>query len=186
MVACLRRELLYSEKRARDFLFRAVRRILEDRAGALIVSRLAREAASSARQEAEAAGFSFDHWEAASRALVKAMLGAGVLRAPGGGSIRDGITAQAEIAGALHERFEDLTEAYLLEFLIRRMGDITIRDHMALAHALFRQFDRGVPIEDLEDRVVILLASLVDRVRLQDGRYQVNDSAADWDVRSGP
>jgi len=48
---------------------------------------------------------------------------------------------------------------------------VTVRDHRALAHVLFRQFDPEVPIGDLEDRVVILLARLADRVELQGDRY---------------
>ena len=53
------------------------------------------------------------------------------------------------------------TEAYLIEFLIAKLGDISIRDHKALAHALFRQFDPSVSMEDLEDRV--------DRLRRPEG-----------------
>jgi len=36
---------------------------------------------------------------------------------------------------------------------------------------LCRQFDRDVPIEDMEDRVVILLAQLADRVELRGDTY---------------
>ncbi len=62
----------------------------------------------------------------------------------------------------------------MLEFLIRTLGDVTTRDHRALAHALFRQFDRSIPMEDFEDRVAILLATLAGRVTLRDdGTYAV-------------
>jgi hypothetical protein len=60
--------------------------------------------------------------------------------------------------------------------LIERLGDVGTRDHMALAHALFRQFDRGVPMEDLEDRVVILLAQLAQHVELAGERYSVRSA----------
>ena len=82
-----------------------------------------------------------------------------------------GITAQAAPVAGLRDDFRDRTEAFLLAVLIERLGDVTVRDHRALAHVLFRQFDPGVPVGDLEDRVVVLLAQLADRVDLQGDRY---------------
>lgn len=173
MAECLRRELLYCEKRARDFLFVAIEQILAERAGRVMLSSMTRDAAGRARCAADAAGFPFANWATASRALVNAMLAAGVLVAADGTVIRAGIAAQATTVAALSEKYADETEAFLLEFLIRRLGDVGVRDHTALAHALFRRFDRSVPIGDLEDRVVILLARLADRVELRDGLYAV-------------
>jgi hypothetical protein len=173
---CLRRELLYSEKRPRDILFREIERIVStagDGDDPKILSRLTREAAARARQHAEEAGFEFALWDTASKAVVKAMLCAGVLLAAEGQPIAQGITAQATAVAALKDRYQDITEAFLLRFLIDRLGDVTTRDHTALAHVLFRQFDRGVPLEDLEDRVVILLAQLADDVELCDEVYSV-------------
>jgi hypothetical protein len=171
MVECLRRELMYCEKRARDFLFDAVEQVLAERAGRVMLSKLTRDAAERARSAAERAGFRFANWATASRALVNAMLAAGVLLSADGSAIRAGIAAQAATVAGLREQYADDTEAFLLEFLIRRLGDVGVRDHTALAHALFRQFDRSVPLEDLEDRIVILLARLADRVELREGLY---------------
>jgi hypothetical protein len=98
------------------------------------------------------------------------MIGAEVLLTPDGRPIRSDITAQATPVAVVRDEFEDLTEAFLLERLIQRL-DVTTRDHRALAHVLFRQFDRSVPLADLEDRVVMLLARLADRVELQGDRY---------------
>lgn len=173
MADCLRGELLYSEKRPRDMLFRAIERILADRTDAVIVAALTREAATRARHEAQATYLKFDRWDTAAKAVVKAMLGAGVLLGPGGDPIRPGITAGASAVAALHERYRDLTEAFLIEFVIQRLGNVTTRDHMALAHALFRQFDPRVPITDMEDRMVILLAQLADRIDLDGDTYVV-------------
>jgi hypothetical protein len=178
MVDCLRRELLYCEKRARDFLFEAIARIVAERGGRVIVSRMTRDAAAGARRAADAHGFRFDNWAIASRALVHAMLAAGVLVAADGSAIPSDVAAQAAVVAGLRERYADETEAFLLEFLIRRLGDIGLRDHTALAHALFRQFDRSVPLEDLEDRVAVLLATLADRVELRSGVYAVAGSEA--------
>ncbi len=86
-------------------------------------------------------------------------------------AIPPGITAQATPVAGLRDGYQDITEAFLLETVVRRLGDVTTRDHRSLAHALFRQFDRDVPIEDLEDRVVILLAQLADRIELLDDTY---------------
>jgi hypothetical protein len=179
---CLRRELLYSEKRPRDILFREIDRMLSDAGNGdpKILSRLTRDAAARARRRAEETGFEFALWETASKAVVKAMLWAGVLLGADG-PIPPGITAQATPVAGLKPRYQDLTEAFLLRFLIERLGDVTTRDHTALAHALFRQFDRGVPLEDLEDRVVILLAQLAGEVELRDEVYSVRSGVAEED-----
>jgi len=172
---CLRKELLYSEKRPRDILFREIERLVCEGGDdePKILSRLTREAAARARHHAEETGFEFALWETASKAVVKAMLWAGVLLRPDGRPIEPGITAPATPVAALEDRYQDITEAFLLRFLIDRLGDVTTRDHTALAHALFRQFDRGVPLEDLEDRVVILLAQLATHVELRGEVYAV-------------
>ena len=172
MADCLRSDLLYSEKRPRDLLFKAIEQIVAEHGGdPMILSRLTREAAVRARRAAEVTRFAFRHWETASKAVVKAMLCAGVLLTTDGSAILPGITAQATPVAGLRHSFVDITEAFLLEVLIRRLGDVTTRDHTALAHALFRQFDPGVPLEELEDRVVILVAQLADRVELRGELY---------------
>jgi hypothetical protein len=171
MADSLRAERLYSEKRPRDMLFRAIEEILKEQQPFRMLSRLTREAATRARLEGQRAGFEFTRWDTASKAVAKAMLSAGVFIAPDGRPIPAGITAQASHVARVLDGYQDMTEAYLLEVLIRRLRDVTTRDHLALAHALFRQFDHGVPLEDLEDRVVILLARLANRVELRDETY---------------
>ncbi len=171
MADILRAERLYSEKRPRDMLFRAMEEILKEQQPFRMLSRLTREAATRAGLEGQRAGFEFTRWDTASKAVAKAMLSAGVFLAPDGHPIPAGITAQASHVARVLDGYQDMTEAYLLEVLIRRLRDVTTRDHLALAHALFRQFDHGVPLEDLEDRVVILLARLANRVELRDETY---------------
>jgi hypothetical protein len=174
---CLRRELLYSEKRPRDILFRVIEQLVaeasNDQTDPKILSKLTRDAAARARQQAEESGFEFGQWENASKAVVKAMLSAGVLLTSDGEPIAPGITAQATPLAALKDGYRDITEAFFLRVLIERLENVTTRDHTALAHALFRQFDRAVPLEDLEDRVVILLAQLADEVELVDEVYSI-------------
>ena len=173
MAACLRSELLYSEKRARDTLFLVIEEILADqeRSGEQrIVSQVAREAAARAQAQMPP-GADPVRWDVASKTVIKAMIGAGALLRPDGRPVPAGITAQATPVAGLRNGFRDLTEAFLLEVLIERLGDVSVRDHRALAHVLFRQFDREIPVGDLEDRVVVLLARLAGRVELQGDRY---------------
>jgi hypothetical protein len=171
MAACLRKELLYSEKRSRDTLFNIVESILTEQTGEhRIVSQLTREAASRAQAQMPP-GAEPVRWDVASKTVIKAMTGAGALLRPDGRPVPAGITSQATPVAGLRDGYRDLTEAFLLEVLIERLGDVTVRDHRALAHVLFRQFDPEVPIVDLEDRVVILLARLADRVELRGDRY---------------
>ena len=174
MVECLRRELLYSEKKPRDQLFLAIERLVADQAP-MMVAQLTREAALAARAASARSGVAFDNWDMASKAVVKSMVMAGALLTPSGETIPIGVATQASLVGALCGGHRDRTEAFLLEFLIRQIGDITVRDHVALAHALFRQFDRQIRREVLEDRVVILLASLADRVVLSGQRYELRE-----------
>lgn len=176
MVDCLRQDLLYSEKRARDVLFTMVERLAEATTdGSLIVARLTREAASLAREESERAGHVFANWDQAARATIKALICSESLLDPQGAPIPFGVSAFASPVGSLRPDHVDRAEAYLLEFLVRRLGDVTVRDHTALAHALFRQFDRRVPMHDFEDRVAILLARLVDRVEIDGDRYSARE-----------
>jgi hypothetical protein len=167
MVDCLRRELLYSEKRPRDFIFAATEQLLRERGEApMILSRLTRDATARARDLAIAAGLEFANWDTTGKAVVRAMLAAAALLTPDGEVVRPGVAALATLVASVRDGYRDLTESFLLEFLIKQLGDVTMRDHTALAHTLFRQFDRSISMEDQEDRVAILLAKLSDRVEL--------------------
>jgi hypothetical protein len=172
MVDSLRKEWIYSEKRPRDVLFNAIEQVITTRPP-MMVSQLAREAARLARQLSSEAGFEFENWDVVTKAVMKTLLMARALETPDGDVIPFDITAQASVVGALCEDYRDRSEAFLLEFLIRRLGDVTTKDHTALAHALFRQFDARIRLEDLEDRVVVLLARLAKRVALSNDVYEL-------------
>lgn len=182
MVQCLRESFVYCEKRARDLLFSAIEDALDASVASgapPILSKLIRDAAQQAHETARRTGFDFSNWETASKAVINAMLAAGVLVTGNGAALRPDITAQATRIAGLKKGFRDLTEAYLIELLIRKLGDVSTRDHKALAHALFRQFDARVPMADFEDRVVVLLAMLSGRVALrQEGTYAIRKAAA--------
>lgn len=179
MVERLRRDVLYTEKRVRDRLFDAIEIALVQSPQLPILSRLTRDAATYARRQAANDAFVFSNWEIAARAVSNAMLGARAFLAPTGVALEPGLRAQATVVASLKDGYRDLTETFLLEFLIARLGDIGTRDHVALAHALFRQFDARVPLGDLEDRVVLLLSHLHDRVTLrEDGIYSLLDDCS--------
>lgn len=170
MIECLRSEWLYSEKRPRDLLFGVIARIVNERPP-MMVAQLTREAAHRASAEAARTGQPFDNPEAVTRAVVKTLLMAGALRHVDGSAIPFDVAAQAAVVGGVSGDLPDRAEAFLIEFLIHGLGDVTPADHRALAHALFRQFDARVPLEDLEDRVAVLLARLRDRVTLTGNAY---------------
>ena len=188
MSDCLRKALLYSEKRPRDFVFRAIESILAehrtDELQPLTLSRLARAAAARASGDAREQGIEFENWATTARAVVHAMLGARVLLTHGGQAIAPSVTAHAARVISLKTEYRDDTEAYLLESVIRRLGDVSLSDHVALAHTLFRQFDRSIPVEEMEDRVVVLLARLAGRVELRDdGIYAIRSHSLAQNLR---
>lgn len=175
MIQLLRRSLLYSEKRVRDVLFRAVAEILSTaRANgtAISLSRLTREAAVLGSQRGVQARIDSINWAMAAKAVLNTMLKAGVLLNSNGEVLVNGVGVQAAMVSGVRDGFERVSEAFLLEFLIRKLGDVSERDHKALAHALLRQFDPGVSMEELEDDLVSLLAQLTGSVEVnEEGSY---------------
>jgi hypothetical protein len=168
MIERLRRESLYAEKRVRDRVFAALETALAKSPTPPLLSRLVRDAANQARREANRDAFASSNWEIAARAVGSAMLGARAFLTENGAPLEPGVRAQATTVGGLQPDFRDRTEAFLLEFLIARLGNISTRDHVALGLALFRQLDVRVPLADLENRIATLLASLHGRITLRD------------------
>jgi hypothetical protein len=165
MVECLRGKFLYCEKRARDFIFDAVEEIIKRARGRrLRLHRLRRFSTDLARKNALARGYGFLNWEIGTKTTLHAMLRAGALQTHPNHSVSPHFRVETlEITGLLPD-FRDRTESFLLGFIIQELGDVTTRDHTALAHALFRQFDPSVSREDMEDRVTFLLARLAGTV----------------------
>jgi hypothetical protein len=173
MVDCLRAKYLYCEKRARDIVFDAAEAVIgASHECALRLHRLRRLTAERAQAEAAGREYVFANWDMGTKTTLSAMLQAGVLLTHDGETIPANITAEGMEVVALQPDFRDQTESFLLEFLIRELGDVSIRDHTALAHALFRQFNAAIAMDELQDRVALLLASLARSVALQaDGTY---------------
>ena len=170
MAAVLREDFLYSEKRARDCVFAAAEKTLSNAKEPPTLATLIRSTLLAARLEAARIRYDLLNSEIVTRAVFNAMVRAGVLLGAGGQPIAMGIGSHAARVSLLRHSFRDDTERFLLEYLIRTLGDVGTRDHLALAHALFRQFDIAVPMTDLEDRVVTLLDTMSDRIELRGGR----------------
>jgi hypothetical protein len=171
MASALRTAFLYSEKRARDCIFAAAETVLVNAAQAPTLAMLIRSTLQAARDRARLIQYDLLNSETVTRAVFNAMLRADVLLALDGNSIRVDLRAYATRVRSLAPDFRTQTEAFLLEFLIGTLGNIGIRDHLALAHVLFRQFDQNVPMTDLEDRLVTLLAAMDDRIELSNSGF---------------
>jgi hypothetical protein len=166
MAAALRGAFLYSEKRARDCVFIATETALANMEKAPTLASLIRSTLHAARAHAKKIQFELLNSETVTRAVFNAMLQADVLLGLDGQSIRVDLRAHAACVGSLSPDFRDETESFLLEFVIGAVADIRPRDHLSLAHVLFRQFDPNIPMADLEDRLALLLAGLSDRIEL--------------------
>ena len=98
MIHCLRESLLYSEKRPRDMLFEVIEGALESKGAdetPLTVCRLTRVMADRVRLSAARSGFDFSNWHIASRAVMNAMIHAGVLLTDDDVGDPAGVAAQA-------------------------------------------------------------------------------------------
>jgi hypothetical protein len=174
MASALRTAFLYSEKRARDCVFAATESVLMTASPAPTLAMLIRSTLQAARDHARLIQYDLLNSETVTRAVFNAMLRAEVLLALDGSSIRVDLRAYATRVRSLAPDFRTQTEAFLLEFLIGTLGDVGTRDHLALAHVLFRQFDPNVPMTDLEERLVTLLAAMEDRIDLShSGLYRL-------------
>ena len=165
MIKCLKDRFIYSPKDVRDLLFAAVRvqkldlKDAPKKAGLLLHGALA-----AAKSEASHQDIEFLYWGAAADAFMEMMLAAGVLRTADDTSLKPSPYARTEMVSAISEDLEDRCEAYLLEYLISKMADITLRDRLALAHALFKVSPQKKQAFELQDRVDEVLAVLRDRV----------------------
>ena len=174
LASVLRTAFLYSEKRARDCVFAAAETVLMTAAPPPTLATLIRSTLQAARDRASLIQYELLNSETVTRAVFNAMLRADVLLDLEGSPILMDLRAYATRVRSLAPDFRIQTEAFLLEFLIGTLGNIGTRDHLALAHVLFRQFDPNVPVTDLEDQLVTLLAAMDERIELSpSGLYSV-------------
>ena len=180
MASALRTAFLYSEKRARDCVFAATETVLMNASPEPTLATLIRSTLQAARDRARLIQYDLQNSETVTRAVFNAMLRADVLLDLDGTSIRADLRAYATRVRSLAPDFRTQTETFLLEFLIGTLGDVGTRDHIALAHVLFRQFDPNVPVSDLEDRLVTLLAAMDDRLELSHSGFYRLRARRSW------
>ncbi|SRR6266404_4807861 len=176
MINTLKHRRIYSGKQIRDYVFRALRSATEQpNLIPLSASQLVRQVCSSAEGQAKSDGVSFEYWYAASDASFEMMLHAGILLDEHGKPIPPGIGSRGTKVCSIAPDFEDRCEMFLLEYLIKTLGNVTSHDRTALAHALFKVAPDKKSIYDMQDRVDELLVKLQDRIsESDDGTFVVD------------
>jgi hypothetical protein len=177
MIHCLKQRRIYSPKTIRDYVFVALREATKQSLlMPLSASQLNRQVCSNAETQAKAAGVAYDYWYAASDALLEMMLGAGVLLDEKSQPIRPGLQARGTKVHNVAPDFEDRCEMFLIQHLVKGLGDVSQHDRTALAHALFKVDPKQKSIFDMQDRVDELLVKLQDRVCERDDGIFVLDT----------
>jgi hypothetical protein len=176
MIAALKHRRIYTGKQIRDYIFTALRSAMEQpNLIPLSTSQLVRQVCSAAEAQAKADGVSFTFWYAASDASFEMMLHAGVLLDENGKPIPSGIGSRGTKVHRIVPNFEDRCEVFLLEFLIKTLGNISSHDRTALAHSLFKVAPDKKSIYDMQDWVDELLVMLQDRIsESEDGVFVVD------------
>jgi hypothetical protein len=129
------------------------------------VSRLLRETSDEAQKKAAVESVVFDHWPTATTGILENLVAAGALLDEQKASIKPGPQARGTKVSELQGDFEEACEAYLLEYLISALGNVTWpRDRTAIAHALFKVGPSRKEVYELQERVDELLVRLRDRV----------------------
>jgi hypothetical protein len=172
MQACLKKRFVYSPKLIRDYIFAALPADGGDDLSQhpMTVSQLVREASGKAEQAAAADKVDYKFWPVAANSVLENLLAAGVLLDEKKDTIKPGPAARGTKVHGLKPDFVDACEAYLLEYLVQNLGDITWpRDRTAIAHALFKVGPSRKEVYELQERVDYLLVRLRDRVVEKEG-----------------
>lgn len=166
MQKCLKDRYMYSPKLIRDYIFAALRSAMGSlSATPVTVSQLVRQASTKAEGDAKGEGVKYDFWRAAHDGVLENLVGAGALLDEHKATIKPGPHARGTKVYELQLDFEDRCEAYLLEYLITALGDVTWpRDRTAIAHALFKVGPSRKEVYELQEKVDELLVRLRDRV----------------------
>jgi hypothetical protein len=95
------------------------------------------------------------------------MLGAKVLLRANGTPIVDGIGAYSAVVAKIEDGFRDLCEAYLVEYLIKSMGNLSLNDRYDLGLALYQRGKKDGPTSEwLRERIDFLLQLLQEKGRI--------------------
>ena len=167
MRASVQKAKLFNEKPIRDLLFKSVKQIVTR--GRLQLSALRR---TLAEESFPASGFTDKlKWDAQIYFFCRLLVFSGTLQGPGG-PLSHGAAADGTEVHEISPTVEDDAEAYLIEYIIRDVGNVTEFEHSPLAHAILRRFDPTMDMGALKDRVAFLISKISDRVTLDEsGTY---------------
>lgn len=122
-------------------------------------------------------------WDAQVYFFCRLLVLSGTLRGPAGvltyGAGTDG-TEVSEIS----ESVMDDAEAYIIEYIIRDLGNVTEFEHVPMAHAVLREFDSAIDLGAQKDRVALLIAEIADRVTLDESGVYVHRAAKSVALRA--
>lgn len=160
MIQVLKRKGIYSPKDIRDFIFEAVKRLIEEEHRQLTTTQLFREAMAAAEAAAKERGIQFPFWYAAAQGVKEMMLLAGVLRDTDGNAIRPGFQSRATQVSSLQREFVGECEGLLLKEVLNGLGNVTQRDATAIAHALFKEAPDKSTRDQMSERLDDLFAKM--------------------------
>jgi len=84
----------------------------------------------------------------------------------------------------ISEGVMDDAEAYMIEYIIRDLGNVTEFEHVPMAHAVLREFDSAIDRGAQKDRVALLIAKIADRVTLDELGVYVHRAAKSVALRA--
>jgi len=182
---CLKDAGVYCPKAQRTLLFVALRSCFASSQGSKTLLQLTREVRKLAAEgTSKMRGFPF--WHAATEGMVTMLLKAGVLKDDAGGPVSDGPFARGTLIAGFDEPLEDRCEAFLLETAINLLKNVTKRDRVSLAHALFWD-GPGSERDEVEDRFEHVFRLLADRfAEKADGTWQVEPPQQAEKYRAAP
>lgn len=163
---------IFNEKPTRDLLFKTVKPIIDREP--LQLSKLRRVLS----EESFAASGITERgkWDTQVYFFVRLLLFSGTLWGSNG-PITHGAGSDGKEVVKLSPALEDDAEAYLVEYVLRELGNVTEFEHCPLAHAILRCFDGNVDIFDLKDRVTFLISRFADRLSLSETGTYIHQTA---------
>ncbi len=175
-VDCWKRRHIYCPKPIRDLLFQAVQEILDEETQGITVAKLT----SKARQRAENICTNFTYWQSATEGLANALVASQVLLTAEKVPVPIGIECWGSHVASLADNFRDRCEAFMVYFAVKALKNVNFyRDRIHLAHALLKEGPSGRSIDELMERVSLLVSSLGGKIEIsEDGMLSVRSIPA--------
>jgi hypothetical protein len=175
IIKTLKEAGVYTPKPQRDALFSALRSCVVAEGEPKTLLQVSREIRTHASKNLDVGTADFPYWHPATEGFIGMLLGAGVLKDGSDSWVKEGLFARGSRIRSFKEPLEDTCEAFLLETAVKRVRDITKRDRIPLAHALFWGGAYG-DRDKVEDRLQEVQQLLAERLfETQDGVWDVQD-----------